>query len=50
MNCVICHQQIKQAEHIAIDDEGNPMVMCESCYDKCRPFFEEVRRHGRTNS
>ncbi len=39
--CVICGCKCS-AEHIAIDDKGDPVVMCEECYQKCRPFFQEV--------
>lgn len=48
--CSICDQSIFDAEHIAIDDNGEPVVMCEDCYQKARPFFEEVKRNGKFDS
>lgn len=39
--CVICGCKC-DAAHIAIDDKGDPVVMCDECYEKCRPFFQEV--------
>lgn len=39
--CVICGGRCT-ADHIAIDDGGDPVVMCDECFDKCRPFFQEV--------
>lgn len=41
-SCVICGKK-STADHIAIDDKGDPVVMCDECYQKCRPFFEEVK-------
>lgn len=39
--CVICGKRCP-ADHIAIDDKGDPVVMCDECYEKCLPFFQEV--------
>ena len=50
MKCLVCSREVKDAEHIAIDDYGDPHVICETCYDKVRIFFEEVKRNGKANS
>ena len=52
MFCVMCDKALKnaQAEHIAIDENGEPVVMCDECYSKARAFFEEVKTNGKANS
>lgn len=52
MKCVMCDTRVvgKDAEHIAIDESGEPVVMCEECYRKARVFFEEVKPNGKTNT
>ena len=50
MKCVVCSQTAQEAKHIAIDENGDPQVLCEECYDKVRIFFEEVKYHGKTQS
>lgn len=50
MKCVVCLCEVSDAEHIAIDDYGDPQVLCESCHEKVRIFFEEVKHHGKVES
>ena len=50
MKCVVCSSAVTEAKHIAIDDHGDPQVLCDKCHDKVRIFFEEVKYHGKTNS
>ncbi len=52
MECIVCNKSMKgiDAEHIAINEEGEPVVMCDEFYDKVRVFFEEVKHHGKGNS
>lgn len=52
MKCVICETWVigRNAEHIAIDENGEPVVMCDECYQKARPFFEEVKPNGKTDT
>ena len=40
MPCCICSKQIYEVDHISIDDSGNVIVMCSSCYEKAKKFFE----------
>ena len=44
MECFVCGKSLKgsEVEHIAITVGGDPVVMCDECYQKCRPFFQEV--------
>lgn len=48
MLCYMCEQPGTKAEHIAVTADGEPVVMCQWCYDKARIFFEEVRPHGKS--
>lgn len=50
MRCFVCAVEVKEAKHIAIDDKGEPRVLCDPCHDKVRIFFEEVKRSGKTQS
>lgn len=50
MKCVVCSSAVTEAKHIAIDDNGDPQVLCDKCHDKVRIFFEEVKYHGKTHS
>ena len=50
MKCAICSCDVSEANHIAIDDNGDPQVICDDCYNKSRIFFEEVKHHGKTQS
>lgn len=50
MKCLICGRQVVDAEHIAVDDNGDPQVMCCKCFDKVRIFFPEVKRRGKIKS
>ena len=42
MKCVVCSSDVEEAKHIAIDDNGDPQVLCDKCYEEVRIFFEEV--------
>ena len=50
MKCVLCSSNVAEAKHIALDDNGDPQVICDECYDKVRIFFEEVKHHGKAES
>lgn len=50
MKCVICSSKVFEANHIAIDNNGDPQVLCNECHEKVRIFFEEVKCHGKTQS
>lgn len=50
MKCVLCSSDVADAKHIAIDENGDPVVLCEECYNKVRIFFEEVKHHGEAQS
>lgn len=50
MKCSICSCDVKEAKHIAIDENGEPVVLCDKCHDKASVFFEEVNRNGKTES
>lgn len=50
MNCTLCSCRVLDAEHIAIDENGDPVVLCNECYDKVRIFFEEVKSNGKNES
>ena len=50
MKCVICSSDVEEAKHIAIDENGDPQVLCDECHQKTRIFFEEVKYHGKTQS
>lgn len=50
MKCVVCSSEVAEAKHIAIDDKGDPQVLCDECHDKVRIFFEEVKHRGKTQS
>lgn len=50
MKCTVCSCEVKEATHIAIDENGDPQVLCESCYEKVYIFFEEVKHNGKTQS
>lgn len=43
MKCVLCESDVLEANHIAIDDNGDPQVICDKCHEKVRIFFEEVK-------
>lgn len=46
MKCVVCSSIVPEVNHIAIDDNGDPVVLCDRCHDKVRIFFEEVKYRG----
>ena len=50
MKCIICSSDVKGANHIAIDENGDLQVLCEECHKKVCIFFEEVKRRGKTQS
>ena len=50
MKCVVCSYEVVGAKHIAIDDKGDPQVLCDECHDKVRIFFEGVKHRGKTQS
>lgn len=50
MKCTVCSREVADVQHIAIDDNGDPQVMCSDCHDKVRIFFEEVKGHGKVKS
>ena len=50
MKCIVCSSDVEEANHIAIDEEGEPQVLCDECYEKVRIFFEEVKYRGKTQS
>lgn len=52
MECLICNKILKgvDAEHIALNAEGEPVVLCDECYEKVRVFFEEVKHRGKSNA
>ena len=50
MKCVICSSTVEEVNHIAIDEQGDPQVLCDECHDKVRIFFEEVKHRGKANS
>lgn len=50
MKCVVCSSEVEEAKHIAIDDHGDPQVLCGECYKKVCIFFEEVKHRGKTQS
>lgn len=43
MRCIICKHRIKEASHIALVQEELE-TLCDECYYKAAPFFEERRR------
>lgn len=50
MKCAVCSSEVEEANHIAIDDNGDPQVLCDECHEKTRIFFEEVKHNGKTQS
>lgn len=50
MKCVVCSSDVEEVKHIAIDENGDPQVMCDECHNKVRIFFEEVKSHGKVES
>ena len=50
MNCIVCSSDVEEANYIAIDENGDPQVMCDECHEKVRIFFEEVKHRGKTQS
>lgn len=50
MKCMSCSSEVSEAKHITIDDNGDPQVLCDECYEKVRIFFEEVKRNGKVKS
>jgi hypothetical protein len=46
----VCAVEVKEAKHIAIDDKGEPRVLCDRCHEKVRIFFEEVTHRGKRKS
>ena len=50
MRCFVCSVEVKEAKHIAIDDKGEPRVLCDHCHEKVRSFFEEVKHSVKAKS
>lgn len=50
MKCVVCSGDVVEATNIAIDNNGDPQVLCDECYEKVRIFFEEVKYCGKAKS
>lgn len=50
MKCVVCSAPVADAKFIGIDENGDPQVLCDCCYDTVRIFFEEVKTYGKTQS
>lgn len=50
MKCMSCSSEVSEAKHIAIDDNGDPQVLCDECHRKFRIFFEEVKNNGKVKS
>lgn len=50
MKCVVCGCDVAEVTHIAIDENGEPQVMCDECHDKVYYFFEEVKPRGKAES
>lgn len=50
MKCAVCSSSVSEAKHIAIDNNGDPQVLCDKCHDKVRIFFEEVTYNGKRKS
>ena len=50
MRCHICGAVVKDAKHIAITREGDPVVVCDDCYNKASIFFEEVKYSGKART
>lgn len=42
--CYVCRDFVKEANHIGIDNLGDPKVCCEKCYDRAKIFFDEAER------
>lgn len=50
MKCSVCSCEVREAKYIAIDENGDPQVMCDECWRKIRIFFEEVKPSGKVKS
>ena len=50
MKCIVCSSVVEEANNIAIDENGDPQVLCDECHSKVRIFFEEVKYRGKTQS
>ena len=50
MKCAVCSAKIRDASHIAVDENGEIQFLCDDCYEKVRIFFEEVKNHGKIKS
>ena len=53
MECFACGKSLKglEIEHIAITVSGDPVVICDECYEKFRIFFErKVKEDAESDS
>lgn len=50
MKCSVCSREVREAKYIAIDEKGDPQVLCDECFEKVRFFFEEVTPDGKIKS
>lgn len=41
MVCYFCRAEIESADHIALDEEGEPVALCDACYKLASIFFEK---------
>lgn len=39
MRCYFCDGKVAEADHIAIDEEGEIVCMCDPCYQLAKKFF-----------
>lgn len=50
MGCFNCNGPVRDAKHLAVTQDGDPVVLCDTCYDELKIFFEEVKNNGKTDS
>lgn len=50
MKCILCSSDVEEVNHIAIDENGDPQVICDECHGKVSIFFEEVKHRGKAQS
>jgi hypothetical protein len=44
--CYFCRASITKADHIAVDEEGEPVCMCDSCFKLASIFFKNRRKQN----
>ena len=42
--CIVCDKFPREVNHIAINDDGNIIVLCDPCYAKVELFFRKERK------